>query len=99
VFAADGRDGIIGHLSNRHGIVAVESIRAGSGNGQYMNIDAEPVHMLDPALDVTPFKDCCVDTTSQLFVIEISHAAVRIGLFENHRAVTALELVDVLFGK
>jgi hypothetical protein len=99
VFAADSRDGIVGGARNRHGVVGFEPIRAGSGNGQYMNIDAEPVHMFEPALDVTPLKYCRVDSTTQFLVIEISHAAVGIGLFQNHRAVTAFELVDVLFGK
>ena len=64
-----------------------------------MNVNSQAIHVLDSALDIAALKSRGVDTALEFFVIEISHAAVRIGLFQNNRAVPALELVDVLFGK
>jgi hypothetical protein len=64
-----------------------------------MNIDAKPVHVLNPAIDVSALENRGVDPAFQFFIVEIRHAAVRVRFFEYNRAVAPPDLVDIRFWK
>ena len=63
-----------------------------------MNIDAQLVHVLEPEIDVLALKGRRVDPALELLVVKVEHSAVRIGRFENHRAVELLHRGKIVSG-
>ncbi len=95
----DGGDGVIGDAGNLTGTLALETIRPWRWNRQNMNVDAMLIHMLQAAVDVLPLQGTGVDPAGEFLVIKITHAAMGIGRFENHRAIEALHLGKISLGK
>ena len=48
-------------------------------------------------LNILPLEGRRVDPASELFVVKVGHAAVRIGRFQNHRAIDAFHFIEVRF--
>jgi hypothetical protein len=58
-----------------------------------MDIDAEPVHVLDSALNVLALESRGVDAAFELLVVKVSHAAVWIGRLQYHRSIQTTQLL------
>src|SRR6516162_3884289 len=79
IFPANCRDGIVRDPRKSSSIPFFETVRPRSWNGQNMDIDAQLIHVLYSATNILPLEGRGIDPTAELFVIKISHAAVRIG--------------------
>ena len=88
--AHDGRDRIVGHARNLDRVRPFKAIRARRRDRQNMDIDPQTVHVLEPTLDILAVEFRRIDPAFEPLVVKVAHAAVRIGLFENHGAVEAL---------
>ncbi len=99
MFACNRSDRVVGDARDLHCALAFEAIGARRGYRQHVDIDAQLVHMLKATLDVLPLQGRCIDPALELLIVKIPHAAVRIRLFKNHRAVQALHLGEIRFGK
>src|SRR5947207_6147459 len=56
MFLADGRDGVVGDARERYRPAALETVGAGRGDAQDLDVDAEPVHVLDARIDMAALK-------------------------------------------
>ena len=99
MFPAKCSDGVVGDSSDPYGAFTLEPVAARRGNAEHVNVDTQTIHMLDSALDVSSLKGRGIDPAFKLLVIEVHHAAVRIGLFQDHGPIELFQLRDVRFGK
>jgi len=99
MFARNLGNRVIGDVRDLHSGAAPEAVGAGSRYGEHVDIDPKMIHVLEPATNILALQRRRVDPALELLVIKVPHAAVRIGLFENHGTVEALHFCEVCFRK
>src|SRR5262245_36982764 len=99
MLAHNCRDRVIGNPGDANRVLALETIRPRGRYCQHVNIDAVLIHMLQAFLDVLSLQRRRVDAAFEFFVIEVTHAAMGIGLFENDCVIPLLHLGEILGGK
>ena len=60
-----------------------------------MDIDAQLIHVRQLAFNILSLEGRRINPAAKFLIVKVSHAAVGIGRFQDHRAIHAFHLVEI----